>query len=326
MVSPGDVDRLFLQAVLSRGVLSGDLARTIWQKCGDAIKAVDERMAPQNTADRAAWDAFVARINKSIDDLDLDFRQFHDEVSGKEMYGLVNKKDDEIAQMATDYSPGEIVYFRAIVEQIMLAPHEAFSVTSLAALREVSAIKPKLNFTKTQAEVVLNSFVAKGWLLKSKRGRYSLSSRAMIELNPYLKTTYPDEVLECTICMEMVTKGVACCTDNCKTRMHYHCFSTFRRRHEGCPACKIDWPEQPKQKPLKPVGEDAAKDGDEKRRVRVRSAEPSDEEDEDPEAGPSQTQTQPPRTQRKKKAQQEADEDMEPTQSTQPPPRRSQRR
>ena len=48
--------------------------------------------------------------------------------------------------------------------------------------------------------------------------------------------------------------------------------------------------------------------------------------DEEAEAGPSQTQTQPPRTQRKKKAQQEADEDMEPTQSTQPPPRRSQRR
>lgn len=50
----------------------------------------------------------------------------------------------------------------------MLAPHESFSVSSLAALREVNAIKPKSNMSKTQAEVVLGSFVAKGWLLKSK--------------------------------------------------------------------------------------------------------------------------------------------------------------
>lgn len=50
----------------------------------------------------------------------------------------------------------------------MLAPREAYSVSSLAALREINAIKPKSNMSKTQAEVVLGSFVAKGWLLKSK--------------------------------------------------------------------------------------------------------------------------------------------------------------
>lgn len=50
----------------------------------------------------------------------------------------------------------------------MLAPHESFCVSSLAALREVSSIKPKSNMSKAQAEVVLGSFVAKGWLLKTK--------------------------------------------------------------------------------------------------------------------------------------------------------------
>ena len=89
--------------------------------------------------------------------------------------------------MATDYSPVEIAYFKAIVsksdrrsfrrpylrtlsslqvEQIMLAPRESYSVSSLAALREVNALQS--NMTKTQAETVLGSFVAKGWLRKSK--------------------------------------------------------------------------------------------------------------------------------------------------------------
>lgn len=87
----------------------------------------------------------------------------------------------------------------------------------MAALRETN----NLNMTKSQAEVVLSSFVAKGWLVKSKyallisfsrrvsskhhhrRGRYSLSLRTLMELLPYLKSTYPNNLLECTICMEV---------------------------------------------------------------------------------------------------------------------------
>ena len=52
------------------------------------------------------------------------------------------------------------------VEQIMLAPNSSYSISSLAALREVNALTSPM--TKTQAESVLASFVAKGWLLKSK--------------------------------------------------------------------------------------------------------------------------------------------------------------
>lgn len=48
----------------------------------------------------------------------------------------------------------------------MLSPNEAYSVSSIAALREVNALKSTM--TKTQAEIVLGSFVAKGWLLKSR--------------------------------------------------------------------------------------------------------------------------------------------------------------
>lgn len=92
--------------------------------------------------------------------------------------------------MATDYSPVEIIYFKAVVsyacrhfdviaypisqqvEQIMLAPREAYSVSSLVALREVNSLKT--NMTKAQAEIVLGSFVAKGWLSKSRQAYPSL--------------------------------------------------------------------------------------------------------------------------------------------------------
>jgi len=130
---------------------------------------------------------------------------------------------------------------------------------------------------------VLGSFVAKGWLLKSPRGRYSLSVRTLMELNTYLKETYPDEYTECTICMESLTRGVACITTNCKTRLHQHCFKKFRQRTPICPSCQKDWPEDIKL--MVPIGEEAMKDGqDEGRRIRRKStAEDSDEEEEEEE-------------------------------------------
>jgi len=49
----------------------------------------------------------------------------------------------------------------------MLASNECYSLSSLTALREVNSLKT--NMSKSQAEAVLNSLVAKGWLLKSKQ-------------------------------------------------------------------------------------------------------------------------------------------------------------
>ncbi|KAK0459645.1 Nse1 non-SMC component of SMC5-6 complex-domain-containing protein [Desarmillaria tabescens] len=301
MVSADDVQRVFLQAVLSRGVLSENLAKILWARSVQVVKAVDENVNIQYTGSDASWDDFVAKVNKSLDALDLGFRLVQDEWTGKRMYVLANLKDDEVAQLATDYTAGEIAFFKAVVEQIMLAPHEAYSVSSLAALREVSQVKPTMS--KSQAEDVLTSFVANGWLLKSKRGRYSLSVRTQLELQPYLKNTYPDDILECTICQEMVTKGFACHTPNCKVRVHKHCFIQTRKHRSSCPACNIDWPRNA-DKPLLFVGEGAAREGDDHRRRAKHTPAQSDDdsdEDEDMDASQEQSQSQPKRSQRTRK-------------------------
>lgn len=111
MAISGDLQRLFLQAVLSRGLLSGALAQIIWKKCIDAIRGQSncywpllltyirctfrlaavggQEIAPQPT-DKAAWEAFVAKINASLNDLDLEFRHLHDESNGNEVYALAS--------------------------------------------------------------------------------------------------------------------------------------------------------------------------------------------------------------------------------------------
>jgi hypothetical protein len=47
----------------------------------------------------------------------------------------------------------------------MTAPNNSYCISSLGALREIGNLK--INMTKSQGEIVLNSFVARGWLLKS---------------------------------------------------------------------------------------------------------------------------------------------------------------
>jgi len=196
----------------------------------------------------------------------------------------------------------------------MLAPRQSFSISSFSALREVGAIKPKANMTKAQAENVLASFVARGWLFKSNRGRYSLSTRSIAALSSYLKTTYPEEVIECSVCNQVMTRGVACSNSNCENRVHEHCFVNFRKRHGACSQCGRDWPADVKDEALIHVGEDAARDGDDaRRRVRIQSAEPSDEDEEEPSQTPNITQSQrpPQRSQRTRATSRKQDRSMD---------------
>jgi hypothetical protein len=82
-----------------------------------------------------------------------------------------------------------------------------------------------------------------------------------------------------TLHPQIVTRGTACNTANCKARMHGHCFANYRRRQNTCPTCTKPWPKEAGP-PLLPVGEDAAKDGaGDRRRVRWRSADVEEEEE-----------------------------------------------
>jgi hypothetical protein len=85
--------------------------------------------------------------------------------------------------VASDYSPAELAYFKVLVrlhhiplhsiclsriqvEMIVTAPNSSYCLSSMAALRESQSLKA--TFTKTHAERVLDTFVARGWLYKSK--------------------------------------------------------------------------------------------------------------------------------------------------------------
>lgn len=130
----------------------------------------------------------------------------------------------------------------------------------------------------------------------SRKGRYSLASRALLELDVYLRQNYEDEHIECTICADIITKGFICKRDNCHTYMHKHCYTFYRRSKSECPTCKKSWVGSDGTSPL---GEDAAKDNQDDRRKARRKSKADDSEGEEDDASqdvdasqvPSQTQS-----------------------------------
>jgi len=261
MVSAGDVSRVFLQSIISRRVVSDEMARVLWRKCAEAVKAADDSV--DVPADMDQFDYYINTINRHLEPLDFKLNCTADEVTGKKTWAMINLKSDELAQIATDFSPVEIAFFKALVDQIIVASSQSYSISAMTALLQVNGLKPPM--TKTQAESVLANFVAKGWLLKSERGRFSLSSRSLLELQPYLKSTYEDDIHECTVCYELVTKGVGCYTSQCGARLHGHCYKQFPRENVVCPSCQVDWSRKAK---LTIIGEGALMEGEDSRSTR----------------------------------------------------------
>jgi len=191
----------------------------------------------------------------------------------------------------------------------MTAPFNAYCVSSLAAVREVNNMSNKM--TKSAAENTLSNLVAKGWLYKtpsvsslifplilidfvaSRRGRYTLSTRSLLELELYIRRTFQDEVIDCALCEQLLTLGYTCASNwpnhpaqkPCGTHMHKHCFASHRQGSAKCLACDVDWS---KQGGVRHIGEEGAIDGfDDNLRRRRGQAEANDE----PEAESSEGET-----------------------------------
>lgn len=115
------------------------------------------------------------------------------------------------------------------------------------------------NLTLKAAEEVLASMVAEGWFSKSRKGYYTLTPRALMELRGWLVETYNETVASnesddedevrirrikfCEACREIVTIGQRCSNRDCGCRFHDYCAHGFfaGQREKKCPSCETGW-------------------------------------------------------------------------------------
>lgn len=225
--------RLFMQAMLSHRILEESRAEEIY-----------DNVCVKTNVDKNDFSDFIAVINKEINDVDFALRRSVDQYNSVAIIALVNTKSDEAAKLATTYTPNELAYFKRILELIITADNEAYSISSIAAIREGPRLKSPIS--QRESEWLLAKLVKDQWLKRRTDGYYVLHMRSIIELQDYMKETFEDDVHECLMCMEIVTIGERCSQERCSVRLHLHCAAGYFPEDENgaaikCPTCSTSW-------------------------------------------------------------------------------------
>ncbi|KAI9760138.1 MAG: hypothetical protein M4579_001858 [Chaenotheca gracillima] len=274
-----DSNRAFLQAFLARGTLTYDEAKPILAAIFTAHE--DRETLPEDVTE-ADFNSYIHAAHDAISPFDLAIRSTlsqHDR--SKRIWALINTTSDPITQLATTRTPDEISFVKRLLDAMFITHnttrHEVMALTSMQAVRLHKAIagaaggaQPQTqgstsqSLTMSGAEKVLRDLVDEGWFEKSRAGFYSLSPRALLELNHYLVSTYNedddeeeeddeeendrnrrrlDRVKTCNACREIITVGQRCPKLTCPCRLHTICTQGFftAQRSQKCPLCSTEW-------------------------------------------------------------------------------------
>ncbi|KAL8658361.1 MAG: hypothetical protein Q9226_001071 [Calogaya cf. arnoldii] len=263
-----DSNRAFLQAFMARSTLTLDEAKPLLA----AIQTTYERketLAEDIT--EADLNAHIAAANTRISPFDLEIRSTFHQTTRKRVYAFVNSTSDPIIQLATVHTAEEISFLKRVLDVMFetynTPRNEVMAITSMQAMRLHKAPDSGRRDTQdgsatqgsttqglkmVEAEKMLRTLVDEGWFEKSKKGYYTLSPRALMELRGWLIETYNDDdddderpprIKQCVACKEIVTVGQRCSKRSCNCRLHDICIQNFFRmqRSNDCPVCKTEW-------------------------------------------------------------------------------------
>ncbi|KAG8530098.1 uncharacterized protein KY384_005580 [Bacidia gigantensis] len=260
--------RAFLQAFLARSTLTYEQAKPILAAIFGAQEKRDYLVEDVTESD---FIKYVTTINNAVSPYDLEIRSTFHQITRQRIYALVNSTSDAITQLATTHSADEISFLKRVLDAIFetnnTRRHEVMAISSMQAVKLAKAPSDRRTsqngaetqgssgqgLTLVQAEKMLKTVVEEGWFEKSRKGFYSLTPRALMELRGWLMETYNDEdedeedrmirIKQCYACKEIITTGQRCPIRDCPCRLHDICTQRFFTTQKGkrCPVCKTEW-------------------------------------------------------------------------------------
>uniref|UniRef100_A0A7N5P343 Non-structural maintenance of chromosomes element 1 homolog n=1 Tax=Ailuropoda melanoleuca TaxID=9646 RepID=A0A7N5P343_AILME len=160
-----DVHRRFLQLLMTHGVLEEWDVRRLQKHC---YRVHDRTAAVEELED------FINNINSVLESLYIEIKKGATEDDGRPVYALL---------------------------ELIIDSDTGFA-SSTNVLNLVDQLKGK-KMRKKEAEQVLQKFVQNKWLIE-KEGEFTLHSRAILEMEQYIRETYPDAVKICNICHSLL--------------------------------------------------------------------------------------------------------------------------
>ncbi|KAK2785020.1 hypothetical protein FQN53_008071 [Emmonsiellopsis sp. PD_33] len=266
-----DSHRAFLQAFMARSTMTLDEAKPVLAKI---FAARDQQDVLPEDITQADLSNYVSTINTAISPYDLAIRSTKHQTNQTRVYALVNTTSDPLTQLATTFNANEIAFVKRVLDA-MFETHntqrlEAMAVSSMQVAQlakvPVSDRRESMNIGAAtggaaqplsirEAEDMMKRLVEEGWFEESRRGYFTLSPRALMELRGWLVATYNDDeedeeggrrndkIKMCLACKDIITVGQRCSQRQCPARLHDICTRNFFRlqQSETCPLCKSAW-------------------------------------------------------------------------------------
>ncbi|XP_045902195.1 non-structural maintenance of chromosomes element 1 homolog isoform X1 [Micropterus dolomieu] len=229
----GDSHRRFLQTMMASGIVDEQGAKTHYQYCCETCNT-------QHAPDKL--DDFIETINSKLQPMFMQIRKGMSEDNGQQYYALVNMAETDVTRMSSDYTDNELELFGKTMDLIVGSENGKASSTDI--LNSADTLTTK-KLKKSETEHLLNRLVHDKWL-NEKRGEYTLSTRCIIEMEPYIRTMYQDQVKVCHICHNIAFQCQICENPTCGIKIHNPCVARYfkGRAEPRCPACDDFWPHE----------------------------------------------------------------------------------
>jgi non-structural maintenance of chromosomes element 1 len=270
----GHNNRAFLQAIMARGVLTFEDAQPILAAILNAGRPEEEDEVRPDQIDEDIFRDYLQAASAAASFFDYEIRTTVHQLTKQRVYALVNTTSDPQTQLATFYSPDELSFIKRVLDAMFdkfnTPRMEVMAITQMQAIKlarpppppQTQADDDDDEATQTtnkdkglkhsEVEEVLANLVDGGWFEKSRHNFYSLTSRGLLELRPWLIETFNDpdaeaddwqRIKQCEACRELLTIGLRCANPDCTFRIHDICQDAFWRARGAttCPMCAKAW-------------------------------------------------------------------------------------
>ncbi|KAM9856560.1 non-structural maintenance of chromosomes element 1 homolog isoform 2-T2 [Aulostomus maculatus] len=187
-------------------------------------------------------DEFIDTINSNLQPMFMQIRKGMAEDSGDQHYALVNTAETDVTRMSSDYADNELELFRKTIDLIVASDTGMASSTDI--LNSADTLTSK-KLKKSDTQNLLNRLVHDKWLNETF-GEYTLSTRCIIEMEPYIRAMYQDQIKTCHICHSLAFQCQICENPICGIKIHNPCVARYfnGRAEPRCPACDDFWPHE----------------------------------------------------------------------------------
>ena len=199
--SYSDEHRIFLQGIMSRGILCAEEVHTLLKmSCGRC----NVEIPPDSTGRMEKLKKFIQTINKELEGLGFQIKKALDEDKPDRaaFFVLCNNYDrsQEATQLTVkamvNFTPHEVEFFKRLMEEILkseakeLSPTAALNVANFVGRSADGTNASNKRFTQQDGEQAIRKFVEHKWLKyddPEKKMQLRLSTRFLAEMDSYLK-------------------------------------------------------------------------------------------------------------------------------------------